>query len=801
VPFFDIGKEKGGLTITERGGGQQTKSLRLADKSGKEYTLRSIEKYAENALPGPVRETFAADLVQDQISASHPYGAFVVPYLADAANIYHTHPQVFYVPDDYRFGRYNGIFSNTLCLFEERPVGGGKDRDELGDANKVYSTDKMVKKLYEDNDNYIDQNFVLKNRLFDIFIGDWDRHDDQWKWGSYKHKDGSYYRPIPRDRDQVFFLNEGLLPKLASRKWILPKIQGFDHDIRDISGFNFNARYFDRSFLTNLSREDWIAMADTLKKQLTNEVIDGALKKWPGAIYQSSGPEIMSKLISRREKLREFAEKYYEVLANQVDILGSDKKEYFEVTRVDDEKTTVKVYKISKKGELERLMYNRTFFKNETDELRLYGLADADVFKITGNVGLGMKVRIIGGKGKDKIIDSSSVRGLGKKTKVYDKKDETTLITSAETKDLTSNNEGVNFYDRKAYKYNYIGPITSFGFNLDDGIFIGGGLLLKTQGFRKDAFGMMQRFSGNYALATQSYNFKYEGEISDVVRKFDLVLDLNVQEPNYVTNFFGLGNETDNFIESKKIDYYRVRYRQVTSRVLLKRDIADHASFYVGPTFQTFQAKKTPGRFIEDTLQNNLGPDAFLRKTYAGGVLGFVVDKRNSILMPSEGLLFNLEAGSFGGLDRKSGNYSQLSGSLSLYWSFKYPSRLVFATRVGAGVNFGDYEFFQAQTLGSNTNLRGYRRTRFSGKSNFYHNFEVRRKLFSFKSYLFPANVGLIAFHDVGRVWYEKETSGKWHQGYGGGIWLAPFEQILITGVYSFSEEGGLPLVKIGFLF
>jgi hypothetical protein len=68
VPVFDLGGEKGGLKILQKGGGQQTLSLRLADSTGHEYVLRSVEKYPEAAIPEMLRETFAQDLVQDQIS-------------------------------------------------------------------------------------------------------------------------------------------------------------------------------------------------------------------------------------------------------------------------------------------------------------------------------------------------------------------------------------------------------------------------------------------------------------------------------------------------------------------------------------------------------------------------------------------------------------------------------------------------------------------------------------------------------------------------------------------------------------
>ena len=63
VPVFDIGTKKGGLKIIKRGGGQQTFSLRMEDKNGRQYVLRSIDKYVEGAVPEELHKTFAVDLV------------------------------------------------------------------------------------------------------------------------------------------------------------------------------------------------------------------------------------------------------------------------------------------------------------------------------------------------------------------------------------------------------------------------------------------------------------------------------------------------------------------------------------------------------------------------------------------------------------------------------------------------------------------------------------------------------------------------------------------------------------------
>jgi hypothetical protein len=75
---LDLATFAGGLRATRRGGGEQTKSLRLQGADGKEYSFRSVNKDPSGALPPELRETAAADIVRDQTSAAHPAGALIV---------------------------------------------------------------------------------------------------------------------------------------------------------------------------------------------------------------------------------------------------------------------------------------------------------------------------------------------------------------------------------------------------------------------------------------------------------------------------------------------------------------------------------------------------------------------------------------------------------------------------------------------------------------------------------------------------------------------------------------------------
>ncbi|MCK4464933.1 MAG: metallophosphoesterase, partial [Bacteroidales bacterium] len=466
VPVFDFNKEKGGLKILKKGGGCQTKSLRLEDKNGKQWVLRSMEKDPSVAIPEVVKVNLAVDLLEDQMSACLPYATLSVPRLADAIEIYHTNPKVFYLTKDPRLGKYLDDISEGLFLFEERPAGNRKDVVSFGQSKKIIGSPDLLENIFEDPKYKVDQSFFLKSRFLDIFINDWDRHEDQWRWASFEKKGNIIYKPIPRDRDQTFFLNEGIIPWIASRKFAVRMNQGIDYDIKDMGGLTMQGIHLDRRFLNELSLEDWLSTAKKMQNQLTDKVIEDAIYDMPEEITEINGKELISKLKSRRDKLNEFAKTYYSIMASKVDIVGTNKREYFLVERLNDQTTKVTVFTLNKKGKKkEDIYYQRLFNSDETKEIRLFGLAGKDEFKVTGEVNKGIKVRIVGGKGNDKITDKSEVKGLSKKTFVYDTKVKNDIKLGHEARNLTSNNPDNNQYIYKAFNYNKLIPLAYFGFN------------------------------------------------------------------------------------------------------------------------------------------------------------------------------------------------------------------------------------------------------------------------------------------------------------------------------------------------
>ena len=108
----------------------------------------------------------------------------------------------------------------------------------------------------------------------------------------------------------------------------------------------------------------------------------------------------------------------------------------------------------------------------------------------------------------------------------------------------------------------------------------------------------------------------------------------------------------------------------------------------------------------------------------------------------------------------------------------------MFATQVGVQHLFSDdFPFFLGATLGGlgpEGNLRGFRRNRFTGRTAFYHNTDLRWKAFYWNNNAVPMSVGLSASFDYGKVSLDDIESETIHYSYGGGVFFAPFDLLTI---------------------
>jgi len=787
---FNISKEMGGFKIGSLGGGKQTKSLRLIDKRGKEWTLRSIDKEPENVIPETLRGTLANDIIQDIISASHPYAPVVVESLAKASGIVTAPPQFFFVPDDPAFGYYQKMFANTVCLLEER--------EPTTDSTDTKSTAKVISRTIDDNDHQVDQPAVLKARLLDNLIGDWERHFDQWKWGIKDTGKGRLYYPVPRDRDEAFFNSDGLLLRYVSKNY-LQFLQGFKKNIPNVKWLNWQARDFDRLFLNELNENEWISIADSFTRNLSNDVIETAVKKLPPEIYSFSSKPIIDKLESRRDVLKKEALSYYAFLAKEVTIKGSNKGEYFHVKNSGDSVQVI-VYDRKKTVDTGDVIYNRIFDKY-TKEIRLYGLNGNDKFEIDDDVKSKIKFRIVGGKGNDTFDIKGNVRNH-----IYDLSSEKNgVVQGNKSKIHFSSDPAVNDYRSTGFTYNsFTFPQINLGYNVEDELLIGLGFTKKTYGFRKDSFATSQKFSGVYAMSRGGFQLKYHGTFNSVVFNNDLIVNAEFTNPT-LNNFFGLGNETVKD-RNNKIEFYRVRYKYILADLLMrKRLFADVVSVSIGPSYYHYWSDYNDNRNRILAHPALIGSDSlsiYSAKDYVGGKLKIDVNFINNNLFPTRGVLWFTELSSLASIDKNGHGITKFTSDMQVFAPLIRPNRLVAVLRMGGGHIFNrDIEYFQALNLGNNNFMRGFRKNRFSGTSVLYSDIELRVKLFQSQSYLLPGDVGLIGFYDIGRVWLTNEDSKKWHQSFGGGLYYAPFNVAILSATIGISDEDALFNFSLGTKF
>ncbi|MCW3114759.1 MAG: surface antigen precursor [Segetibacter sp.] len=789
---FHLSKEKGGLTVLQRGGGLQTKSLRLKDSRSRQWVLRTIQKYPERALPEKLRKTVAKDILQDQVVTGHPYSALTVPPFAQALGIPHSNPEIVYVADDPSLGEYRSDFANSVLLFEER---------EVVDTIKSDNSQKAQENLQGDNDIRVDQKLVLRARLLDILMGDWDRHEDQWRWERIRDRSGLVYIPVPRDRDKVYYNTSGVLPWFLSHQWLKSNLQGFKGEIRDIPGYNFNNRYFDRYFLTALGEDVWKEQIKYVQTKITDSLISRSIKLLPDTIYALSGEKIIRTLIARRATLQKEALKYYRFISKYVDIPASDKHELFDIENKSNGQLGVTIYKIKKDGTKDKVIYNRTFDPAVTKEVRLYAFAGKDIFSVVGSGKSAIKVRLIGGPDRDSFYVSNEVQNRSK-VYAYDRFDEPNVLPNRTVAKIrTSFDSSVNQFDKRWFKYDQLGPVVMAQYNLDQGVQLRVGLIFEKHGFRREPYAARHEIYGNYSTGRKAFMFTYFADIKRVFGSTDMMINVLSRGPHNISNFYGIGNETE-FIRTgaKGINFYRNRYDYINADVRLKRNVLRHLRLSAGLAGQFYSSsqKNNTNHFLNsyNTLRND--EDVFSTRYYGGLVAGAELDTRNTLMLPASGVYWTSEIRGMHEISGEAKSYAQLRSELNLYIPVTRDSNLVMFNRVGAGTTVGEPAFFQQMQLGGIQNLRGFHTNRFTGKSMFYHSIQARLKLFDFTSYLLPGSVGLIGFNDIGRVWVPGESSNKWHDGYGGGIYIVPADLVLIQVVIGHSKEGTQPYITIG---
>ncbi|TVZ21987.1 hypothetical protein JM84_0867 [Dokdonia sp. Hel_I_63] len=783
------------------GGGNQSRTLRLIDDEEHEYSLRELRKSAVRFLQSSVddhyikdyvRNTVAEDVVQDYYTTAHPYAPFAVADLMQQAAIYHANPEIYYVPKQERLGRFNDSYGDKLYMLEEHVGDENKEFETFGNSEDIISTTDMLQVLLDDKEAQIDEEAYIKARLFDMLIGDWDRHEDQWRWALFTQEDGTeLYKPIPRDRDQAFPKYDGALISLA--KIAVPALrpmQTYSKNVKSTKWLNYAAFYLDKSFINEAGWDVWKSQAEFLQNTMTDAAIDNAFANLPEGTKDQSIENIKSLMKQRRENLVAVAQNYYDYFKKHEVIVATNKDNLIDISRERDGKTSIEI----KDDEL--TIFKNTYDAKETKEIWLYGLDGDDTFTVTGDGNDLIKLKIFGGEEND-IYDLKNAR----KTKVFDYKSKENTFKNVGSKNLTDSYE-INNYDPRKRKYSTNVIFPSIASDPDRGLSVGLADTYTTYSLLRNPFTTQHTLAVNYYSATSGFEVKYLGEFAHFFYNWNLNVDTRFTTDNYATNFFGLGNDTEYDEDDTDIDFNRTRIKQWHVAPSLHYKKNDDFLIYVEGRLESHEVDNTENGFVNDFFEPT--NDVFEEQIYAGGEVGLHYNnKRTMMALPRRGMELKLVAGYKTTIDDKFNNkFGYVKPMVSFIYPIHESGAATLATMASAQFNLSDdYEFYHAASVGGNTSLRGFRNNRFQGKSSFYHSTDLRVGLAQFRTSFVPLRLGVTAGFDYGRVWEDNDNSEQWHNSYGGSVFINGFKAITANLGYYVSKEDSRILVSAGFRF
>lgn len=766
----------GGLTPVRKGGGNQSRSLRLMDKDGKQYVMRALKKsatqyiqaviFGNQYIQGQFENTETELFISDFFTGSYPYAPLTIATLSKAVNINYLNPKLYYIPKQKALNQFNLEFGNELYFLEEHASVGHEIFAKENFDDKIISTMDLFKEIHKDGDVSIDQKHYIRSRLFDMLIGDWDRHQDQWKWLKFKENGKTIYRALPRDRDQAFSkMSDGFL--MSTTVALSPEtrlLRKYSPDLKDVKGVNIEPYPLDNAFLQDADKSIWESQAQFIQQNITDKVIEDAFALLPAEMNKTSIEELISLIKQRRENLLSIADNYYAYLVKYPIITCSDKDDYITIKPLKDNKIEISISQ-NTENKRKKVYQRKIYDPKETKEIWVYGLEGEDTFNVSSKVD-DIKIRLIGGPNKDEYLINE-----GKNIVIYDfqsKKNKLDNTRNAKVK--LSDDYETHLYSFRKKKSTAYSLVPFVGYNPDDGFKLGVSNNFTNNGFERNPFTSNHKLKAAYFFNTKGYEVIYDGEIANVLKKINLKMDAKFQSPNYTYNYFGYGNETENNDQTLGDDYNRIKVKSVLFSPALVWNSERKGKLSIGLQYESIDIEEDKDRIVA----NETVPDYLFENIHFAGIQGCYTYKNyDNKYYPTNALLFSINTGYTANINIDKKGYGYFIPQLSLVNKLNKSGNLTLATNFKSQINIGNsFEFYQAATIGGDNGLRGFRNQRFTGKISYFQNSDIRYSFNYIKTSFVPIKLGLFGSFDYGRVWIPNEDSKIWHTSYGGGIFV-----------------------------
>ncbi|MFN8092908.1 MAG: hypothetical protein U0599_11915 [Vicinamibacteria bacterium] len=809
VPVLDLRGTGGGLTPVRIVGQAQGLGLAFKGNDGRAYTFRSLHKHPERMLPEEWRERFPAKIAQDQSSHTHPAAGQILASLQEAVGVAHTDPKLVVVPDDPALGKFQKQFAGEFGTIDEFPLPAADGRPGFLGATAIVSTSDLWGRWLEGPENHVDSRAFLRARVLDLWLDNFDRHRGQWRWMRIPGRD--LWQPLPEDPDMVLVRHDGLM--MRAMRGRVPKELKFSAKYpRKLEGPLANCFEVDRWLLSDLDAAAWREVATEVQGRLTDDVVEGALRRMPAPWYAKSGSRTLAELKARRAGLVDYVLRVYRYYARAVDVHATDRAELVTIARQDDGSVELSVAGAEPGA---AASYRRRFLPAETDEVRVYLHGGDDRVTRTGAPGGPLKVRVVAGGGQDAVDDSKSGG-----TDVWRDAGEVNVARGSGTQvrgGAWTNPSPVKdapWLEPRSYGHRTIGGAV-LAYHPDIEGVLGYGLTRTGWGFRTAPASSVQvlraaittgagtgkvEYSGTFRRTGTGAGFRFETFASDIEQ----------------INFFGYGNDTKYPIDPTDPDQlypgnlaYRAQQKVLFASPTLRFDLGRRFETFVGPEVRYSDTKADDGSIIG--ASNAYGTGRFGQIAVRGGVHFDSRQQKDAVpLNITEGILDDRGGPSTTGVNFDVAGFyvpktwdviSTYGGVDGVVRAYAGSRRVHLAARVGGRRLWGDAPWFEAAAIGG-LNNRGYYARRFTGDSSLFGSLSLRGWLGRLPIPLLPTRFGLVAFVDTGRVWLENRDSTTWHTSYGGGLLAQPvLAPVTVHAIVGHSKEGNRFYFGLGYPF
>ena len=794
LPVLHLDQFAGGVTATKVGGGKQTRSLRLATPDSVEYVFRPIFKEGVN-LPEDFEGTLVWWIFKDAGSASHPAATVAALPLMELARVRHPNSVLVVMGDDPRLGEFRKEFAGLAGTIEEYPSMPSAGGVPFANALEILDAEELLDTLNKDPSIRVDDRTLLRARMVDLFLGDNDRHADQWRWAQVTA--GGPFEPIARDRDKVYLSFEGFLLNLA--RISAPALVRFLPKYPNPSALFENATDFDRRILGGLDRSVWDSTARDLQRELTDAVIESSIAAMP-VEYREGSRRLIPILRVRRDSLHSAAMRYYGQLFKVADVHGTDAGDKATVTR--NANGTVRVTLQS--GE-QPAWFDRTFEPADTREIRVYLHGGDDNATVNGAVATSIPLRIIGGNGTNTLTDESAVGGRRSVAKLYDQ-GTVAGVKYAPDSVLEEHSyvDALNsYYNRRPWVHAFgrlVPPQKDFGSKIKPvyGLKTGHGLGLVPKigiarygyGFRKVPYANMIQADVAMSTATRGIRAEIIGDKRFTSSDVHVPFAASMSQLE-VIQFRGFGND----IPEDDDEFFDVRQKQWSFRPALGFSFAPGSDISIGPIVRYTTTDSTQSGFL--ALSKPYGFSTFGQ---AGGQIALEYDSRILPDTTKPRFIVELTGSAYPATWDVSSAYEAIEGVAVGYATIPFLTKPVIALRGGGKKLYGDFPYFDAAFLGGGSSFRTEHRQRFAGDASLFGSAELRVPLFRFPL-IFPTDVGLLGFADAGRVYVEGDSPGGWHTAAGGGFWVGAVNPATNANVLFTNRSNRRVMVSLGFAY